>query len=95
MTPTTTTPAAAGERTATMPTDPRLLTPGTETPLGVTDRQTLTGWFMTDGSFVPFIKLARPAPAIPLVGGITVAMVEAALAMRPLMPERPLPGCRL
>jgi hypothetical protein len=53
--------------TNTTNTDPRLLPAGTVTAFGTLDRQTLTGWFTTDGGFVPFVKLAPPAPATPLV----------------------------
>lgn len=48
-------------------TDPRLLAAGTVTSFGVLDRQTLTGWFTTAGDFVPFVRLAPPTPATPLV----------------------------
>lgn len=69
-------------------TDPRLLPVGTVTDFGVLAEQTLTGWFTTDGRFVPFVKLAPPAPVTPLIAGITADHVALAEAMRPLMPER-------
>jgi len=47
--------------------DPRLIEPGTETPFGVTERQTLTGWFMVGGEFVPFTTMAPTRPVTPLV----------------------------
>lgn len=47
--------------------DPRLLPVGTETPWGVLAEQTLTGWFTTDGDFVPFVRIAPPDPVMPLV----------------------------
>lgn len=53
--------------TPTNTPDPRLLAAGTVTEWGTTDRSTLTGWFMSDGSFVPFIRMAPRAPATPLV----------------------------
>lgn len=55
------------ETTMNTNTDPRTLTAGTVTEFGTTERATLTGWFMTDGDFVPFIRMARPQRAEILV----------------------------
>lgn len=66
-------PGTSPERGSQMATtthtnqDPRLFAEGTTTEWGTLDRQTLTGWFMTSGEFVPFTTMQGRHFVSPLV----------------------------